>query len=59
MCCLNTKKGEGDKTADTTNGTKKKKLTIANKLKTAFASNLCISEYDINKIIATINGQGN
>lgn len=33
----------------------KKKLTIANELKTAFASNLCVSEEDIEKIIAKVN----
>ena len=38
-----------------------KKLTIANELKTAFASNLCVSEEDIDKIIAKVNSsaQGN
>lgn len=55
----NTKMGDGDKTAATANGTEKKKHIIANKLKTAFASNLCISEDNFDKIIATINGQGN
>jgi hypothetical protein len=33
----------------------KKKLTIANELKTAFASNLCVSKEDIEKIIAKVN----
>ena len=36
----NTKKGEGEKTAAATDDGEKKKLTIANELKTAFASNL-------------------
>ena len=36
-----------------------KKLTIANKLKTAFMTNLHISEADIEKIIASASAQGN
>jgi hypothetical protein len=41
--------------APTAGDAAKKKLTIANKLKTAFASNLCVSEEDIEKIIAKVN----
>ena len=37
----------------------KKKLTIANELKTAFAMNLCVSEEDLDKIIPKVNEQGN
>ena len=58
-CRWNTKKGEGDRTAATTNDSEKKKLTIANELKTAFATNLCVSEEDLDKIIANVNEQGN
>jgi hypothetical protein len=47
-----------EKTAATTDANKKK-LTIANELKTAFATNLCVSEEDIDKIIAKANGQEN
>ena len=45
-----------NKPSDTTN---KKKLSIANELKMAFASNLCVSEEDIDKIIAKVNAQEN
>lgn len=55
----NAKKGEADKTAPSSNGSDKKKLTIANELKTAFATNLCVSEEDLDKIIAKVNEQGN
>ena len=34
---------------------KKKKLTLSNELKTAFASNLCVSEEDIDKIVDKAN----
>jgi hypothetical protein len=44
-------KKSDDKTAAATDGSNKKKLTIANELKTAFATNLCVSEEDIEKII--------
>jgi hypothetical protein len=37
----------------------KKKLTSANELKTAFATNLCVSEEDIDKIVAKANGKEN
>jgi hypothetical protein len=47
------------KTAATTDATGKKKLTIANELKTAFATHLCLSEEDIDKIVAKTNGQEN
>lgn len=36
-----------------------KKLTIASELKTAFATDFCISEADIDKVLAKVNGQGN
>ena len=55
----NTKKGDGEKTAAATDSGEKKKLTIADELKTAFASNLCVSEEDLDKIIAKVNGQEN
>ena len=52
-------KKSDEKTAAATNRSNKKKLTIANKLKTAFATNLCVSEEDIEKIIAKANAQEN
>ena len=58
-CCWNAKKGEADKTVPATRGTDKKKLTIANELKTMFATNLCMSQEDLDKIIARVNEQGN
>lgn len=52
-------KKTNQKTAATTDGSNKKKLTIANELKTAFATNLCVSKQDIEKIIAKANAQEN
>jgi hypothetical protein len=52
-------KKSDEKTAAVTDGSNKKKLTIANELKTAFATNLSVSEEDIKKIIAKANAQEN
>lgn len=54
-CCY---KKSDEKTTATTDANKKK-LTITNELKTAFAANLCVSKEDIEKIIAKANGQEN
>lgn len=48
-----------EQTAATTEGSSRKKLTIADELKKAFATNLCISEEVIEKILAKANGQEN
>ena len=49
----------GEKADAATGGSSKKKLTIADELKKAFATNLCVSEEDIEKILAKANGQEN